>query len=159
MPGLARSRKIRRTSRRDYRFYGSRWRRTNPHSIRLSRAPLALSHESRRLVRRIVRFPARLARTAPRVPRIPPTCSAVRSVSCWTRTHCPRSPTNPADLLGGSFGFLLDPRAPLALSHESRRLARRIVRFPARPRAHHSRSPTNPADLLGGLFGFILFPC
>ena len=81
---------------------------------------------------------------------------------------------NPAGLPGGSFGFPL--RQALRPMHESRRLARRIVRFsatagtppnaripPACPAdrsvfryGRHSAQRTNPAGLPGGSFGFPL---
>jgi hypothetical protein len=67
-----------------------------------------------------------------------------------------RSP-NPADLLGGLFGFLLDvayrplraPRIPPTWSADH-------SAFCYTPRVLPSRFPPNPAELLGGLFGFLL---
>jgi hypothetical protein len=84
--------------------------------------PPVPTSESRRLARRIVRLPANpCAPPARRVPlHIPPTARRVFP-----------SP-NPADLFGGSFGFLLAPRAPAA-----RALDRCRPEFRLRSFRHH----------------------
>jgi hypothetical protein len=53
---------------------------------------------------------------------------------------------NPADLLGGSFGFSLDLSPTPRVPPKSRRLARRIVRLFARPLAHAARPTRIPPD-------------
>ncbi len=85
------------------------------------------THESRRLARRMVRFSATPG-TPPNA-RIPPACPADSSVFRYVRHSAPR--TNPAGLPGGWFGFPL--QQALRPTHESRRLARRMVRFSATP--------------------------
>ena len=121
--------------------------------------PSDSTSESRRLARRMVRFSATagtppkrtnpaglpggwfgfpLRPGTPPKARIPPACPADGSVFRYGR-HSAQG-TNPAGLPGGWFGFPL--RQALRPTHESRRLARRMVRFSAtaalRPR-HESR--------------------
>ena len=53
---------------------------------------------------------------------------------------------NPAGLPGGSFGFPLRPA--LRPTHESRRLARRIVRFPGKTAYYYVRGEQEDGELV-----------